>query len=234
MKTLIVPTHLNEIPLFQMVEYNALQESDIKELQAISIFCNLSISEVKAMPFHVITKASKHIANLLSEQPKFQNKFTHKGIQYGFIPNLNDISGAEVIDIDNYQKNPLDLYKCISVLYRPITHEGQNGRYEIEKYKGKVNEDFRDVPSDIAFGAMVFFWTLGKDLMNFTRRYLTDQAKVQLTNMGSIKSGDGLALYTSLLEEMSQNFKKWSECPFTPYVCGHLTKQTLQNLNDTN
>ena len=45
----------------------------------------------------------------------------------------------------------------LSVLYRPITIEGQRGRYDIEPYNGKINDEFKMIPSGVAYGAMVFF-----------------------------------------------------------------------------
>jgi hypothetical protein len=232
MNQLIVPTKLNEVPLYKMVEYNQI-DKDIEDFEchAISIFCDLTISEVKTLPYSVINKASSLIKTLLEEKPKLIPKMTFKGVQFGFIPNLDKISGGEVIDIDAYQKNPNDLYKVMSVLYRPIIKEGQGNRYVIERYKGDINEDFKEMPSDVAFGALLFFWTLGIELMTFTLKSLTIK-KAQLTSTDLAKSGDGLDLYISSQMEILQSMKELLECPFIPYAFGRVTKQIWRKWNE--
>jgi len=78
------------------------------------------------------------------------------------------------------------------VLYRSVTID-KAGKYDIEPYKGTEAraELFKNkLPANVVNGAMVFFWTLGKD-------YLTDilrsssEGKVQKSNKDSVKSGDG-------------------------------------------
>ena len=56
----------------------------------------------------------------LMEQPDFVQRFKHKGIEYGFIPNLEGISTGEYIDLDNYSKSKDTYHKMLSILYRPV------------------------------------------------------------------------------------------------------------------
>ena len=178
---LTIPTKLSEIPLYQMVEYNSLGEisASDKTMKALSIFLNVSEKELAKFPLAVVNKAISHVQNILNETPDFHKQFTHKGIKYGFIPNLDDITTGEFIDIENYQKNAADMWKLLSVLYRPITKEGQGHRYLIETYKGNVNEQLKDVPSDVAYGALVFFCNLGIDLLTYTLRFLKAETEAQ-------------------------------------------------------
>lgn len=230
MMELIIPTKLNEIPLYKMQEYETLPEMDDidKGLNAVAIFCNLSLKEVSKLPIKILNHALDTIIKVLSEKPKFQPTFEMNGIKYGFHPNLDEMSTGEFVDVDNYQKDRKDLYKMMSVLYRPITTEGQNNRYLIEPYKGKVNEAFKMMPSDVAGGSLVFFWSLGSDLMNSILNYSAEERQ-RLMNTASIKSGAGWDSFIYSLEEMSQNFKRLASCPFTPLQCGRLTNQTWQH-----
>ena len=209
-----------------MVEYNSLGEMSAsdKTMKALSIFLNVSEKELAKFPLAVVNKAISHVQNILNETPDFHKQFTHKGIKYGFIPNLDDITTGEFIDIENYQKNPADMWKLVSVLYRPITKEGQGHRYLIETYKGNVNEQLKDVPSDVAYGALVFFCNLGIDLLTFTLKSLKTEMEAQ-TSKDSVKNGDGSLSSISYVEAMLQSLTQLVSYPFTPLSYGVLTNQ---------
>lgn len=221
-----IPTKLSEVPLYRMVEYNALEAKGETEraIMAVAIFTGLTYKETSALPLKVLNRAVKHITSILEERPELQTTFTYKGIEYGFIPNIDDLTTGEFIDIENYQKEPKDLYKVMSVLYRPIKEKSKK-RYLIEPYKGKINEAFKDMPSDVAFGAQLFFYLIATDLLNYTKKYL-EKAKEKRTNTDLTKSGDGWALSIYSLEEMSQSLTKLVNYPFTQISCGQLTNRT--------
>ena len=228
-----IPTHLSEVPLYKMVEYNSLphQEETERGIKAVSIFLGLTNQETARLPLKVLNRAVEHISKFLNETPELQPTFEHKGVKYGFIPNIDDITTGEFIDIENYQKEPKDTYKVLSVLYRPIIKEGQGKRYLIAPYKGEVNDQFKDMPSDVAFGAMLFFWGLGIDLLRSTLKYLEQKKEAQMKT-NSVKSGDGWGSSTYSLTEMLQNLDKLVNFPFTPLSCGVLTNPIWGNWKD--
>jgi hypothetical protein len=152
-------------------------------------------------------------------------------VEYGFIPNLDEISTGEFVDLDSYQKEGMALWKMMSVLYRPIVTQGQNNRYLIEPYQGKLNESFKQMPSDIAFGSLVFFWSLGNDLISYILKFSETQRE-KLMNINSTKNGGGWDSYISSLTEMSQNLTQLANCPCTPMRCGRLTRATWQHWKD--
>lgn len=228
---LIVPTTLDEIPLLQMQEYQSLsQEMDELEriINALSIFCNIPIGEVRNIPIDAIVQATEIIQKTLSQKPEHKATFELNGIKYGFIPNIDEITTGEFIDIESYSKNQ-EIYKVMSVLYRPIIIEGQRGRYEIQPYDGKINEDFREMPSGVAYGAMLFFWTLGIDLLSYMKRFLEGMPKEQAMNIPLTKNGVGLALSIYSLEEILLNLTLLRDTPFTKLCYGLPTKQIWQN-----
>jgi hypothetical protein len=102
----------------------------------------------------------------LSESPELQPTFEYKGIKYGFVPNLDDLTTGEFIDIETYQKEPKDTYKVLSVLYRPITKEGQGNRYLIAPYKGEINEAFRENAERRRIRCAAFFLAFRNRLVN--------------------------------------------------------------------
>jgi hypothetical protein len=167
-----IPTKLSEIPLYQMQEYESLKmDAEERALNAVAIFCNISLSEVSKLPLKILNHALDLITKCLDEKPRFQHRFTYEGVEYGFIPNLDEISTGEFVDLDSYQKEGMALWKMMSVLYRPIVTQGQNNRYLTEPDQGKLNETFKQMPSDIAFGSLVFFWSLGNDLMSYILKF---------------------------------------------------------------
>lgn len=231
-----LPTDLNEIPLITFLEYQKLpQEMDSFEraLRAVSIFSGLPYRSVLKMPLNILEMAAETIADTLSQEPQFQNQWIHDGIRYGFVPNLDDLSTGEFVDIDNYLKNPQDLYKALSVLYRPIIRRSL-GTYEIEPYKGQVVESFRQMPTGIALGSQLFFYTIGIDLLNYTLRSLENlRTNPSLSNNNlSQQNTDGLDSSISLLMEMSSNLIRLRLCPFIRPYCGPLTNRILRNLRE--
>jgi hypothetical protein len=232
-KTIIVPTSLKDVKLHQMLAYQGLKEDmddTQRQLEAVSIFCELTMTEVMAMPFDILAKAVERITLMLTEQPEFTPRFKMDSIEYGFIPNIDDMSVGEFIDIETYTKETHDLWKVMSVLYRPITHSGQNGRYEIQPYNANLVTAFKDMDCNTAFGAMVFFWSLGIDLLSSIQKYLEAEMDPQMKT-ALPKNGDGLEWSIDSLQEISYAWKMCILKPFTPLCIGPLTKATLRKWN---
>lgn len=230
---IIVPTALDEIPLAVFQQYQQLPDdmSDVdRAMNAISIICNISLTDIAQMPLTAMNRVLDLLKVTLDEQPKFQQTFTLNGVEYGFIPNLDELTTGEFIDIESYQKDPADLWKVMSVLYRPITDKGQNGRYLIESYTGDMRNDFKMMPTGVAMGALVFFYTIGNDLLNYMAKFLeTNPIPPNLRNMLSTKNGDGLDMSISFVKGISREWMALSQCPFKKLCCGHVTKWTWQN-----
>lgn len=230
---IVVPTKLNEIPLAVFQQFQQLPDdmTDVdRAMNTISIICNVSLTEIAQMPLTAMNRVLELLKATLDEQPKFEQRFQLNGIEYGFIPNLDELTTGEFIDIETYQKNPADLWKVMSVLYRPITTEGQNKRYLIEHYTGDMQPDFKMMPTGVAMGALVFFYTIGTALLNYMAKFLeTHPIPPNLRNTLSTKNGDGLDLSISYVMATSQEWMGLSQCPFKKLYCGPLTNWTWQN-----
>lgn len=113
----------------------------------------------------------------LLEEPEFVQRFTHKGIEYGFIPNLEGISTGEYIDLDNYSKSKDTYHKMLSILYRPIV-KSSGKLYRIEEYDGtKYEEVMRGVSCEILLGSIKFFFRLSESLLKDLHIYLKNQTE---------------------------------------------------------
>ena len=105
--------------------------------------------------------------------------FEFNGEEYGFCPNLSNITTGEYIDLESYCKEPIEnLHIIMSILYRKITFK-RNDRYAIEDYNPDEfkEELFKDCPMDIALNCLGFFLTLGSELARISHSYLKAQGK---------------------------------------------------------
>jgi len=107
-------------------------------------------------------------------QANKQNKWK----DYGFVPDINAISFGEWLDLDSNCKDfPKNLTKILAILYRPISNQLGN-KYSIEPYNAshlKNADDFNDMPLSIANGALVFFSTIEKELVNTSLQFLDSE-----------------------------------------------------------
>jgi len=115
---------------------------------------------------------SLEIFAVLRQEPKFVDRFELEGVKYGFIPNLEDLSLGEYIDLETYLKEPKDLNKAASVMYRPVTKEYGN-LYDIENYKASVESQrlMLKAPIGIISQGTVFFYSIVKELLRDFQLY---------------------------------------------------------------
>jgi hypothetical protein len=113
-----------------------------------------------------------NVLNIINDKPDFIQRFEFNGVEYGFIPKLDDISVGEFIDLDEYIKDGKQLHKIAAILYRPVTK--RNGlNYDIEKYEGtsKYADTMMKIDYKVILGALVFFWNLGNSLLQSSVTY---------------------------------------------------------------
>jgi len=96
-----------------------------------------------------------------------QRIITIDGKEYGFEPNLSQMSYGAYADITSYKELTIDenWAKIMDILYRPIVRK-KGEMYSIEPYKGEINPDkWLSVGMHIHFGALFFFVNLLMDLL---------------------------------------------------------------------
>lgn len=102
------------------------------------------------------------------------------GVEYGFEPDLSNISYGAYIDISNYDTIEINdnWADIMSILYRPV--EKKVGHlYSIKPYTGVMNgELFKQVTMDIHFGALFFLKTLLGDLLQGIQNYLMASVEI--------------------------------------------------------
>ena len=207
---ILVPDSLSDITLEQyqkFVKINTDENQDTGFLmhKTVEIFCNLDLKDIAKIKFASVREIIEDINKLFEPKQNLIQSFTLGGVEYGFIPVLEDMSFGEYIDLDENFKDWDSMHKAMSVLYRPITLR-KGDRYQIEEYEGiKYAETFKRMPLDVVLGCMVFFYALNRELLKTTLSYLERESSQILTTQQHLhlaKSGDGIKASMESLREM--------------------------------
>ena len=139
------------------------QDPEFLNLKMLEVFCGLTLKEAYNMKLTDFNFIINHLNELFKEDTPMISRFSLKDpngdeVEFGFIPKLDSISLGEFVDLDTYISDWNDMHKAMAVLYRPVTFE-KKGMYLIEDYESsdKYSEVMKDMPIDIALGAVVFF-----------------------------------------------------------------------------
>ena len=139
------------------------------------------------------------LSNCLNQEQELQQRFKHDGIEYGLIPDLNNISWGEYIDAEAYFSESKNYHKLLAVLYRPIKNV-KGDYYDIEPYNGTGEraEIFKNLPMAIYTGVAVFFYRLSKALLETTLQSLKKEEKKHSTREGyTQRNGGGIRISTT-------------------------------------
>lgn len=210
-----IPTDLSEIKLSQYQKFMKIAdqnaESEFIHHKMIEIFCDVELKYVTKFKRKQIIDIVNTINKLFEKVPPLKNRFTLDGVEYGFIPNLDDISQGEYMDLDNYIGEVSDMHRSMAVMFRPIKTKLKD-KYLIESYEGseKYAEKMLNAPLDVVLSSRVFFYHLGKELLKSTFSYLEENQEVTnfLNKANLEKDGDGIHQYMLLLKEMSEDLMK--------------------------
>ena len=154
----------------------------------------LSIKDVAV----IMSKVAEMQAN---ENSSLKRIIEIEGVEYGFHPDLDEITLGEYADLETMIKDGVkdNMPELMAILYRPVTEKGANGVYTISAYDGKIRiraEEMKKMSAEQVQAALVFFYHFVKVLSMTSKSYLTKvlmEMKTQLPQNPSEKNGDGLA-----------------------------------------
>ena len=236
MKTeIVIPTSLSEIPLRSYQEFmKVVEKSNDEEFigqKTIEIFCGLKMKDVVKVKWSDVKSLTLHLNEIFKAKPKFQATFKIENTEFGFIPNLEDMTFGEYIDLESNISSVETFHKAMAVMYRPITKKVKD-RYEIFEYTG--TDEFSDVMKfaslDVVLGATVFFSTLGSDLVQHTLTSLETEIKKNPKIMtlakerNLINDGDGTIQSMRFLRETLQSLMKLPDWELENALLTSLTK----------
>jgi len=205
-----IPSSLSEVTLEQYQKFTKLntdenEDSSFLMHKTVEIFCDLNLKDIAKVKFTYVQEILNDINNLFEKKQDLIPTFTHRGIEYGIIPVLDDMTLGEYVDLDENFTDWDNMHKAMAVLYRPITlHKGD--RYQIEEYNGLDNaETMKQIPLDVVMGCMFFFWNLNEELLKTTLNYLNKEIPKELTTeqlQTLVKNGGGINQSMDSLKEM--------------------------------
>lgn len=210
-----IPSKLSEITLEQYQKYLQLLEDNEDEavnsiffrMKLLEIFCGIPYPEMHNIRVKDVEEIVQIIFDTLDNKPDLVLNFQMGDTEFGFVPNLEDMTFGEYIDLDNHIGDWKNIHKAMAVLYRPIEHK-KGGKYTIQEYKGDNYHDImKYMPLDAVFGSIVFFYHLGIDCTKGMTNYLEEQAKQEGFDKALDISGVGINQYTHLLKEILEDLK---------------------------
>jgi len=213
---LTIPTTLNDIKLAQYQKFLSIakdnEDGEFLQQKMVQLFCGIDLKDVASIRYKDVAEITTNINNLFTKENRFIQRFKMGGVEFGFIPNLDEMSTGEYMDLDTYIVDWDTMHNAMAVLYRPITNKLGN-KYNIEEYKGSVTyaDVMRHAPLDVVLGVMVFFYNLGNDLLKSTVNYLETNPEVQnILNKHNLENvGDGIQVSMLLLKETLEDLMKF-------------------------
>jgi len=185
MKTINCPKSWADVSLGDYLQFyrqlkpyfNTEKYAEKAVLFATFNFTDITEEEYRELPQSTFSEIEKQMLELLnSTKMPLIKSFQSGDTKYGFIPNLDDMSYGEYLDLISYTSKDIweNITTVMAILYRPITKSVLN-TYSIEKYKGttpEITDLFLNILTmDVVFGAISFFLDLQTDLMKGTLTY---------------------------------------------------------------
>lgn len=222
-----IPTSLRDIKIHQWQKFQNIldknkgdEESDFVKFKMLECFCGLDLDKARGLPLATFEEILMHLNSVFSDRTERVNTFKLKGtdgveVEFGLIPNLDDMTSGEYFDLEKYIHNWEDAHKAMAVLYRPVQYKKKD-TYHIQRYKGSehLSDIMLDAPLDVYLGVRVFFYNLAKKLplytMDCTLQQLQDKEESRLENP-SEKSGESTKVSINSHREMLQSLIRLQE-----------------------
>lgn len=196
---IIIPESLNDITLAQFQKYDALTKREDLDVynfnkRKIEIFTGVKANDVDNIKQVDLEEILNTIDKALNQTTEFKPTFKINDVEFGFIPNLDDITGAEFSDLSLHGMEVESLNNVMAVLFRPIKKKDAFGNYSIIKYQGtKLYADvMKYMPMSIINGALVFFSSLANELLICTQRFMKEEQARE--NQQAITSQSGVGM----------------------------------------
>ena len=207
-----VPTSLSEVTLGQYQKFLKIAEDNPEgnflNAKMIEIFCGIPLSDSYKLKMSSVVAIIDILNELLSQTPKRVEQFTMNGVEYGFIPDLDEMSLGEYVDLDGSASDWNNMHIAMNVLYRRIKIR-KSGKYNIVDYNVENPEKMKDMPLDAAIGSLFFFYNLGMELSKHTILYSNnlEEMEVYQEQLISQTNGNGISQFMDSLTEILQNLK---------------------------
>ena len=210
-KEVIVPDSLNEVTLEQYQKYIKIQDNNEDDtflaIKMIEIFCGIRADLIMKMKASSIRDITNVLAEMFDQKPPLVKEFKMNGIDYGFIPDLENMTFGEYVDLDTYIGDYENMHRAMAVLYRPIVQRYKD-KYLVDEYSGDDSDKMKDMPMDAVLSSILFFYHLGMDLSKTMLNYLQEEGSKDLVQQLTLeKNGVGINQFSDSLKEILQELK---------------------------
>ena len=195
--TLNIPNKLSEISLSKYQKWIKIvkdsEDSFFLQQKMVEIFCDIPLKVVNVMKASDVTECYDIMNKLFNGKTPLKKITKINGVDYGFIPNLDDMSFGEYVDLDTYLSDWQTMDKAMGVLFRPCTHQDKR-TYKIEPYESAEKIDMSEIDLEAVFGSLVFFYNLRNELQKTILNYLQKETVVEMQQewVDSLLNGDGI------------------------------------------
>ena len=176
-----IPGDASQITLTQFMGYHGAAD----EVERVMIILNKSreyCEQLKAETVHTIVTLFEEVID--SSSSNFERVIAVNGKRLGFIPDINGMTFREHVDLDQLAQtiwrdgkacDYKELPRLMAILFRPVTEQvGEYyniEKYDLEKMAGYMPE-IMELTLDRVNGALLFFSTIGAELVNNSLVYL--------------------------------------------------------------
>ena len=183
-----MPLSWGEVSIKQYQDLMMLIDNEKNELdtkiRTIAILTGCELSLLSKASVANLNKVHKRLGQLTAKLPSktFRRVIEIEGVEYGFIPDMNDLTFGEFVDIDTWlQSGYANLIDILTVLYRPVLKR-KGEKYNIAEYEASSRVErakvfSRSMSVDSVYGAMVFFYTIANKHIETTLSSLEMQKK---------------------------------------------------------
>lgn len=174
----------SDVTLQKWAELIALEETTKSEeaFETITSMSDIPRKLVSQLSLGDVVGIMGKISELQAKaDTTLKNLIEIDGVEYGFHPDLSDITLGEFADLEFMIKDGIEnnLAEIMAILYRPIT-ERKGKNYTIQAYDGALRlraEEMKQMKAEDVQGALVFFWRFVKKLLLTMPSYLMEQTE---------------------------------------------------------
>ena len=189
---LYIPVSSDQITLKRFVDYHTSND----EIERVMIAVNKSRDYCESLKAETVqTVLELFDTALTTGKDTHTPTVTVEGVKLGFIPDINNMTFREHVDMDQLSKsiwltngepNYKNLPQLMAILYRPIT-EQVGEFYNLEKYdSGKVKKYMKAINAltmDRVQGGLIFFSSIAAELVNNSLESLDMMLKKELSEI---------------------------------------------------
>jgi hypothetical protein len=173
----------HEISIKEYIELANIEEQETDNItgyiKRIAILADVDPDDIRDLPINEFRELQKEISWVFDNPDTVETlRFEIDGVRYGMIPNLQEISAGEYIDIEMLKQNDDigNLHKILAVIYREITWEDDKEwtivKHDLKGFEKRSKIFYEKVSIETVYFSLCFFLSSGTEFMKIFHHYL--------------------------------------------------------------